>query len=424
MGLGTRRDRVHPKPPGAVIVADLSETLLVSDRLALQGTRWFGSGESRETDSYAAGVAAARAAVAGRTAKLVVVFSAIGHDFEALLAGVREVTGPVPLVGCSTFGQFTADGVSVHGVAVAAFGGPGFTVSAAVSRGASERRREAGSEVAGSIAEVEAAHKILLLLCDGLTREQQEIVRGAYSVGGAAVPLVGGCAADLIQYERTFQFFGDANGVEVLSDAVVGATIGSDAPMGIGVAHGWRKVGEPAVVTRSSGGELYELDGKPALDWYLGELNAPRSVIEDMPTFHQFAYHHPLGLSRRSGEDMRVIHSADGTDGHLTCLTDVPQGALVWVMEADEPDLIAAVSQAHRAAIDELGGATPTGVLAFDCGARFAMLGPDGADREIAEMSRLIGDAPFAGFYTFGEIARTRGARGMHHVTLVVLAFA
>ena len=63
-------------------------------------------------------------------------------------------------------------------------------------------------------------------------------------------------------------------------------------------------------------------------------------------------------------------------------------------------------------------------MLAFDCGARFAMLGPDGADREIAEMSRLIGDAPFAGFYTYGEIARTHGARGMHHLTLVVLAFA
>jgi len=278
--------------------------------------------------------------------------------------------------------------------------------------------------VAGSLAHVVAPHKILLLLCDGLTYEQQEIVRGAYSVSGAAVPLVGGCAADLIEYERTFQFFGDENGVEVLSDAVVGATIGSDAPMGIGVAHGWRKVGEPAVVTRSSGGELYELNGKPALDWYLGELHAPRSVIDDMATFHDFAYHHPLGLSRRSGEDMRVVHNADGIDGHLTCLTDVPQGALVWVMEADETDLIAAVSQAHRAAIDELGGATPTGVLVFDCGARFAMLNAEGAGREVAEMSRLIGDVPFAGFYTYGEIARTSGARGMHHLTLVVLAFA
>jgi small ligand-binding sensory domain FIST len=33
-------------------------------------------------------------------------------------------------------------------------------------------------------------------------------------------------------------------------------------------------------------------------------------------------------------------------------------------------------------------------------------------------------DAPFAGFYTTGEIARVRGASGMHHLTLVTLALA
>jgi len=31
---------------------------------------------------------------------------------------------------------------------------------------------------------------------------------------------------------------------------------------------------------------------------------------------------------------------------------------------------------------------------------------------------------PLAGFYTYGEFARTRGARGMHHLTVVTLALA
>jgi hypothetical protein len=30
--------------------------------------------------------------------------------------------------------------------------------------------------------------------------------------------------------------------------------------------------------------------------------------------------------------------------------------------------------------------------------------------------------APLAGFYTYGEIARVRGARGFHNQTLVVLS--
>ena len=33
-------------------------------------------------------------------------------------------------------------------------------------------------------------------------------------------------------------------------------------------------------------------------------------------------------------------------------------------------------------------------------------------------------DAPFAGFYTTGEIARVRGASGLHHLTMVTLALA
>jgi hypothetical protein len=44
-----------------------------------------------------------------------------------------------------------------------------------------------------------------------------------------------------------------------------------------------------------------------------------------------------------------------------------------------------------------------------------------------AEIERLAGIAsgtPVAGFYTYGEIARTRGVRGFHNQTLVVLAIS
>jgi hypothetical protein len=37
-------------------------------------------------------------------------------------------------------------------------------------------------------------------------------------------------------------------------------------------------------------------------------------------------------------------------------------------------------------------------------------------------MTSQTGRLPLAGFYTWGEIARTRGINGYHHQTLVVLA--
>ena len=39
-------------------------------------------------------------------------------------------------------------------------------------------------------------------------------------------------------------------------------------------------------------------------------------------------------------------------------------------------------------------------------------------------LRREAGGAPVAGFYTYGEIARTRGIRGFHNQTLVVLALS
>ena len=35
-----------------------------------------------------------------------------------------------------------------------------------------------------------------------------------------------------------------------------------------------------------------------------------------------------------------------------------------------------------------------------------------------------VAGAPFGGFYTYGEIGRTHGSRGMHHLTVVTLALA
>ena len=111
-------------------------------------------------------------------------------------------------------------------------------------------------------------HQVVLLLSDGLAGDQQEVVRGAHGVLGAAVPLVGGCAGDDLKMSRTFQLYDD----RVLTDSVVAAGIASDAPLGIGVRHGWRRVGEPMLVTSSTGNRVHTLDDRPALDAYLKRL--------------------------------------------------------------------------------------------------------------------------------------------------------
>jgi hypothetical protein len=62
--------------------------------------------------------------------------------------------------------------------------------------------------------------------------------------------------------------------------------------------------------------------------------------------------------------------------------------------------------------------------MVFDCGARKVMLDGPGIRRELDAVAHVAGDVPFGGFYTYGEIARTQGSRGMHHLTVVTLALA
>jgi hypothetical protein len=385
--------------------------------------RWFGSGRSCNSDMATAGAEAAREALAGRQASLVMVFCPAGVDYEAMLDGVRSEAGDTPLIGCTGVAQLAQNGPAEASVVVSVLGGDGFEVriSAALNVGGSQR--DAGEQVAGAVHELTREHKILVLLADGLVGEQHELVRGAYSVVGGTVPLAGGCAADNYKYEKTCQFIADADGVRVLSDAVVAAAIGSDAPIGVGVAHGWRKHGEPMVVTSSIGGVVQTLDGEPALDVFSERTSAPQSLADDTAAFTFFALKHPLGMSRRSGEDIRVIHEGNVADRSIKSLVAVPQGALLWAMETNREGLLSSVDEAYAEAIEPLDGVTPIGFLAFDCAVRFMFLEPDGVREEGAKFVHRAAGIPFGGFYTYGEIARTRGARGMHHLTLVIVAF-
>jgi hypothetical protein len=338
-----------------------------------------------------------------------------------MLKGVRSVAPAVPLIGCSTAGEIATDGPGDSGVVVTALGGSGFSVATHAARSASRDLRSAGA-AAATCAEHGSGdqHQVLLLLTDGLGGDQQEVVRGAYSVVGASVPLVGGCAGDDLAMRKTFQFYDG----EVLEDSVIAAAITSDAPLGIGVQHGWTRVGAPFLVTASSGIRVLALDDRPALDVYLERLDAPADARTDPAAFTRFALTHPFGLNRRSGEEVRFIAEANFEDRSIVCIAGVPQGGLAWIMEGDAGSVLDATTAACSQAIEGLTGRRPLGFLAFDCIARRGVLGNEGIREEVTQIRSHAQEAPVAGFYTYGEIARTHGVSGFHNQTLVVLAFS
>lgn len=384
--------------------------------------RWMGVGRSAVTDSRDAAAAATAEALAGRSAVLLLVYAAITYDPAELAAGLADAAPGVPVIGCSTHGEIGPDGPRDGSLIVTALGGPGLAVATAATAQVSGRQREAGAEVAACVAEVgDHPYRVLILLTDGLARDQEGILRGAYGVAGARVPLFGGAAADGWRMSGTFQL----HGTSVFTNGVVAACLASDAPMGIGVRHGWRPVGEPMIVTESADGRVLQLDDEPALDAYLRRIDAPSDLTADPQELSRFVLNRPLGVQRRSGLEVRNMSTEVDVAGRsIGGGGDLTLGGLTWAMEGDEASVLDASQEACRDAVATLDGRPVIGMLTFSCAACRAVLGDDGIVREHERLAGASGGAPFAGFYTYGEIARTRGIDGFHNQTMVVLALS
>ncbi len=382
--------------------------------------RWAGAGWSSCPDSAKAATESVRTAVDGRPADLVIVFFAEQLDAEQIVKAVHQAAPGAQVVGCSTAGEITPGPVGDVGVCALALGG-GFEVRTAVATDASLDMRQAGVDVvAGTLTHARGPYSVTMLLSDGLAGDQHEVVRGAYSVAGAQVALVGGFAGDGLRMQRTVQ----VHGARVYTDAVVAVTLSCDAPFGIGVSHGWTPLETPVVLTATEGNRVSLLDDAPALDVYLTRLQAPAETWTDRAAFTRFALHHPLGLERRDGVSVRFVADADFATRELICVTSLPSGSLAHVMGGDRGSVLDSVDAACAQALGQLGGRDPLALLAFDCIGRRGVLGDDGLVEEVDRMTSAAGGSPVIGFYTYGEIARTVGSSGFHNQTLVVLALS
>lgn len=372
---------------------------------------------SADADARAATVAAVTQASAGGRPALVLLFVSPALDVTTVAATARELLGPdVPVAGCTTSGELSLVAAGSGHLVAIALGGVGLEVRTSVGRFA-DGAREAGVRAAAGLLDLATPHRALLLLADGLAGARSEVVRGAYSVAGAQVPLVGGCAGDELAMRATFQIHGD----EVLTGAVVGVGLGTPSPVAVGIGHGWRRCGPTMVVTESDGQRILTLDDRPATEAFEEAIGEPLRTEAEPEAWRRLGLSHPVCLTRSGGEEIRAVLAVDWADDSLIC-ADVPRGSILTAMEGDAGTVADGTRAACEALLAELDGAEPVGVVAFDCVARRTILGDAALAEEVATITGHVPGVPLAGFYTMGEFARTHGARGLHNATLVLLA--
>ena len=380
-----------------------------------------GVGHSHVAESEAAGREAVSMALAGHTPTaddLVILFTDPDYDVEAVYRAACAEAAPAGVFGCTSTGGFTHS-EQVPGGCVAALLAADDTSFGLCHLECDEDDIAGSSRRAAELARARAgdryANSVLLLLTDGLTRDQREIARGAYEVTTAVIPFVGGAAADNLTWNNTHTF-GDGR---VLSRAIVAVWINSERPMGVSVDHGWRPAGKPMLVTRAEGTVVHELDGTPALAAYLAEQGGSleRTDVE----FFRKVMSNPVGLPNARGRyDVRQLHAFLPEGGGINFNTGVSEQSILQVMSTDDDALIEGARRAAQDAVRQLTGKARL-ALVFSCGSRVPLLG-DRIRDEVTAISSALDGVPVCGFYTFGEFARTTGSSGVHNSSVAVLA--
>jgi hypothetical protein len=204
---------------------DFTMTLTVPspEALSSEADRWIVVGSSTNPEAELAVREALAPVMERANPRLTIIFCSPAHNLAEISRLVQAMVGSGEVIGCSTAGELLRNHPMTGGLLIWALGGEGFAVTTGVGLGdPATGLRDAAQTAAQCLRRLERKeHTLLFLLADGLCGDQMEVVRGAYDVSGAGVPLMGGCAGDDMALQATQQIHSG----EILTHAVVAAAI-------------------------------------------------------------------------------------------------------------------------------------------------------------------------------------------------------
>ncbi|MGH7282893.1 MAG: FIST signal transduction protein [Polyangiaceae bacterium] len=371
------------------------------------------------TNEEVAGLAkGVKSALGTDAAKLVVVFASPEHSLGDVLATTNTDFSDAVVIGASTSGEFTEVGDAKGAASIFALAGD-YRVFAGIGRGLKASPEKAVvSALAGIPRRVEGyPHTTAILLLDPIAGNGEEATLIAASMLGEGVRLAGGAAGDDLKMKATQVGLGS----DAANDALVIALLFSKKPLGVGVSHGHAPLSGPLKVTRSAGNVVSQIEERPAWDVWLEQTKRKNDPPKkDDETAYLLTYE--AGLASGGTYKIRAPLSRND-DGSINFACGIPQGTVMRITESTPARQIDSAREAAKRARLQLGGAKPAGALVFDCICRNLILKDDFA-RAVRGMSEELGNAPLAGFETYGEIALDVGdMSGFHNTTSVVLAF-
>ena len=439
-----------------------------------------GTGYSTVKDSGSAGKEAAEKSIASMKRKynlngvkpddltLTMVFSSTRYELEQMLEGVRAVTGSSPLVGCTTAGEITDEGVHNNSVSVMTLSSEVISAGTGVGEnlvkdapGAGEKaisealekmQKYNGKKISeikqeisyfkDPLATIRFNPFSVLMFPQGRVLPEfilydEEIIRGMRRKVGYQVPIIGGSSANGSRMEKSFQFCDE----KVYKNSVVCAILFSLVNVGFSTSHPFIPTEKRTQATElkqqwllpqgeiKSGYTILELDNVPAAERYF-ELIKDKLIPErnfkewleevgDIPS-HLYKYekqlNYPFGLHDLYGNIWIKMLSRIKKDKSLELVSLIPNDSVLNIMELKpgktRTELVCETAEkAIKGAMFDANiekREEIAVVFVFDCAARYQMIEEEDPGKEVEAIKGIAGeDTPIIGFYTYGELLST-----------------
>lgn len=329
-------------------------------------------------------------------ANWVLVFGSVSRFGERNFAAQLQKRYPnAQIIGCTTSGEITGDGVfddSVHITAMLWERSQLRFIAKPVN--SMEQSHALGAQIANELLAPDL--KGLFVLSDGLNVNGSELVEGLQEVL-PNIPITGGLAGDGAQFTKTLLLNND----KIQDRMVIAVGIyGKDAIVTSGALGGWKPYGPPRRITRAVKNVVYELDNKPALPLYKMYIGYYANQLPASGLNFPFAI-----MDDKNVNVIRTLLAVNEKDNSLTFAGNIDEGATVRFLKSDHDQLVVGASEAARQILQKDVNINDKALaICVSCVGRKLVMENQVSD-EVFAVQRLLGmQTGITGFYSNGEI--------------------
>ena len=343
-----------------------------------------------------------------------IVFASSWYDHKLILAEMGSTFPGLPISGCSSGGELTSvSGFRDDSICLVLFVSDSINMAAGIGLEVSQNPIAAARHaVQMAKSDLAGEPRLCLAFPDNLQASPTKIIDTLDKELGPGCQIFGGFAAAVeLGADEVSQFHKD----KVYSDAVSILLFAGPIETAFKIINSSIPVGERTTIDEVDGNSVTRIGGRSALSFYRHTFGPHTKPLLEMP----------ISIVEESGETyIRAPVSFDEVKESVQFYGSINKGSVVQFTEETPEGIIADTDLSIEELLKSIGNEwTPQAAMFFSCGTRKWILSSQANEESSTIQKKLPEGTPFAGFYSYGEIAPLTSGQSTkyHNCTMVAL---